>query len=212
MADERTLYESMYILDVTREDDEMRAAVNAVEAVIEEEDGEVTETVQYGRRPLAYRIGPHTEGIYIITYFRGGGNVVRALNNEFRTLEPIIRGIVVVARPNTIYKSDKPKPSDEEAKGEAEAEEAAEAEETEVVEETAEEPADEPEEIEEEIEEEAEEEAEEAEDASAEEAEEAADEDVEQVQDTDETVEDPEEVAGEEQKDDQEEDASDEEE
>ncbi len=205
MADERTLYESMYILDITREDDEMRTAVDAVEAVIEEEDGEVTETVQYGRRPLAYKIGPHTEGLYIITYFRGDGNVVQALNNEFRTLETIIRGIVVVARPNTIYKSSKPKPSEEEEKAAEEAEEAAETEATEVVEEAAEEPADEPEEIEEE--------AEEAEDESAVEAEEeAADEDVEEAEDTAEAAEDADEAADEEQDDDQEEDTSDDEE
>ena len=104
MSEEATLYEAMYILDATLEEQQQQEAIAAVEAAIVENGAAVENTLEYGRRRLAYEINGHTEGLYMITYFRGEGDIVRTLTNEFRMIEAIVRGMVVVANPDALFK------------------------------------------------------------------------------------------------------------
>ena len=103
MPDETTLYEAMYILDVTLDEELRQQAVTAVENAIAEHGGQLEQTLTFGQRRLAYEINHHVEGLYMITYFRGPGAVVRLLNHEFLLIETIIRGFIVAANPKTIF-------------------------------------------------------------------------------------------------------------
>ncbi len=118
MSDELTLYEAMYIVDVTLEEDEQQETITAVESAIAEAAGQLESTLLFGRRRLAYEIDGRAEGLYMISYFRGTGSTVQHLYREFGVLEAIVRGTVVAANPDALYReptpvSETPAPAEE---------------------------------------------------------------------------------------------------
>lgn len=98
----------MYILDVTLDEETQQQAVTAIEDAIAEHGGQVEQTLTFGQRKLAYAIANHVEGLYMITYFRGPGAVVTVLNQEFSLIDTIVRGMVVIANPKTIFTEPEP--------------------------------------------------------------------------------------------------------
>jgi len=137
MAQETMLYEAMYILDPDLSEEEVEQVINDIHRYVEANNGEVVSDEFFGQRRLAYEIGGYTEGIYRILYFRGDGTTVGELRHEFGLIEPVIRGMVVTANPEAIYKS----PEAPAGPAEEEAEEPAEPVEPIPAEEEAEEPA-----------------------------------------------------------------------
>ena len=111
-----TLYECMYILVPTLEDDEIQEVANRIEQAVTEADGEVKGHYDWGRRRFAYKIRQWTEGIYRILYFTSMGPAVDELKQLATSDERIIRAMVVIANPRAIYRPE----GEEEAEGEAE--------------------------------------------------------------------------------------------
>ncbi len=123
MAQEVTLYEAMYIVDVNLPDEELAQVSQALQEAVTAGGGELLSDELFGRRRLAYPIEGHTEGIYRLLYFRGEGTLVDELKQQFLLTESIIRGVVVIANPKAIFRSEEKKA--EEAAASLEAEQAA---------------------------------------------------------------------------------------
>ena len=112
MAEGVTLYETMYILPVDLEDEESEQITGTLKGLVEDTGAEVVADELFGRRRLAYEIDHQTEGIYRVMYFNGTGSAVEALKNEFRLNERIIRGLIVVANPQAVFRPrPEPEPS-----------------------------------------------------------------------------------------------------
>lgn len=202
MAKQPGFYEAMYILDTSLDETAQQNICAALENAVTQAGGEVLDTREFGYRRLAFEINGHSDGLYMLLYFRGTGEVVDELKQEMRLNENIIRSTVVVGDKATVYPAKKGRedveveeplveaPAEEAAAVEEEAEtpapeveqdaEAVEevAEAAEEVAEAAEEEAAAPAETDEEVAEEAVEEAAEEVEEAAEEA--AADEDAEE--------------------------------
>ena len=112
MAEGMTLYETMYILPVDMDDEEGKQLTGTLKGLVEDTGAEVVADELFGRRRLAYKIDHQTEGIYRVMYFNGTGPAVEALKNEFRLNERIIRGLIVVANPQAVFRpAREPEPS-----------------------------------------------------------------------------------------------------
>jgi small subunit ribosomal protein S6 len=48
-----------------------------------------------GRRKLAYEIGHHKEGIYVLEVIKGGGDLVRELDRRLKVTEGLLRHLIV---------------------------------------------------------------------------------------------------------------------
>ena len=48
-----------------------------------------------GRRKLAYEIGHHKEGIYVLTVIKGGGGLVHELDRRLKVTEGLLRHLIV---------------------------------------------------------------------------------------------------------------------
>jgi len=48
-----------------------------------------------GRRRLAYEIGHHKEGIYVLDVIKGGGDLVRELDRRLKVTEGLLRHLIV---------------------------------------------------------------------------------------------------------------------
>ena len=99
-----TLYECMYILVPTLEEDEIEQVAKTIEQTVTEADGEIKGHYDWGRRRFAYKIRQWTEGIYRILYFTSMGPAVDELKRLATQDERIIRAMVVIANPRAIYK------------------------------------------------------------------------------------------------------------
>jgi ribosomal protein S6 len=113
-AEATTLYEAMYILEVKlTEEEQAQASAQLKEATLAA-GGEFVSDELFGRRRLAFAIEGHTEGFYRIMYFRGNGPIAEEVKHQFVLIEPIVRGMVVVANPKAIFSAapeKKPEPA-----------------------------------------------------------------------------------------------------
>lgn len=120
MTEEQTLYEAIYILSAELSDQEVEEQVEQLEDAVTQAGGEVEGTRDFRTRRLAYEIDGHTHGIYKVLYFRGSGEVVRALNADVAVRQEVIRGRVCVPNPEAIVTGEPAEEPEEAAVAEAE--------------------------------------------------------------------------------------------
>jgi len=112
MAKPATLYEAMYILDARTPDEEAQRISETLQAALTAVGGEFVSDELFGRRRLAYPIEGHVEGIYRVMYFRGDGAVASEVKHQFALIQPILRGMIVVADPQAIFSATPAKPAE----------------------------------------------------------------------------------------------------
>src|SRR5688572_4574559 len=93
MADRQ--YELLYILPPDSTEQQVAELHEQVEAVVARMSGEIEKTDNWGRRRLAYEIGPHKEGVYVLDVINGSGELMKELDRRLRVLDQVIRHIVV---------------------------------------------------------------------------------------------------------------------
>ncbi len=87
-------YETLFVVDVTLGEDAVRALVDKFTALIAE-NGEITETNEWGKRRLAYEINYKSEGYYVLVNFKADAAFPSELERVFNITEGIMRSIVV---------------------------------------------------------------------------------------------------------------------
>lgn len=84
-------YESMYIVSPVLSADEVDKEQEKVLKVIDDFEGELIETDNWGKKNLAYEIQKHKEGYYLINYFNMDTQQIKELERHYRINESIIR-------------------------------------------------------------------------------------------------------------------------
>ena len=88
-------YELLYILPPDSTEQQVAELHEQVEAVVSRMNGQIEKTDNWGRRRLAYEIGPHKEGVYVLDVINGSGDLMKELDRRLRVLDQVIRHIVV---------------------------------------------------------------------------------------------------------------------
>lgn len=88
-------YEAMVILDPTLSEEDTKAAVAKVGDLIKAVNGKVSETEEWGKRRLAYEIGRHSEGYYVVYHFQADPSVVSELERTLKISDQVLRFLVV---------------------------------------------------------------------------------------------------------------------
>ena len=140
-------YEVMLILPADADEAVVTSAVDRITRVIGGSQGEVTNTDAWGRRRLAFAIGKHTEGYYVVVDFTADPESIGELERVLHLADEVVR-FKVLQKPPERKRRDagsKPAADAEAARAEpsAEGDRAADAEEADqpAAEESAEEPA-----------------------------------------------------------------------
>ncbi len=131
MAKAYTNYETIFVCDVTRGEEAVKALIDKFVTLIKS-NGDVTEVNEWGKRRLAYPINDMTEGYYTFVTFSAPQAFVAELERRYHINDGIMRSIVVKAddkasMPQRV--TAEAAPVADEAKEEVPAEEAAPAEE-----------------------------------------------------------------------------------
>jgi small subunit ribosomal protein S6 len=93
MADRQ--YELLYILPPDSTEQQVAELHEQIASVVSRLNGQIEKTDNWGRRRLAYEIGPHKEGVYVLELINGSGDLMKELDRRLRVLDQVIRHIVV---------------------------------------------------------------------------------------------------------------------
>jgi len=90
-------YELVYILPSDSTEQQVADIHEQVESVAARFNGRVEKTENWGRRKLAYEIGRHKEGVYVLEVINGSGELMKEIDRRLRVLDQVIRHLVVRA-------------------------------------------------------------------------------------------------------------------
>jgi small subunit ribosomal protein S6 len=88
-------YEVVYILAPTASEQEAADVQAQVDSAAQRFGGTVEKTENWGRRKLAYEIGRHKEGTYVLHVVHGAGDMVREIERRLRVFDFLLRYLVV---------------------------------------------------------------------------------------------------------------------
>jgi small subunit ribosomal protein S6 len=88
-------YELVYIVSPDATDDQVTDLHTQVDAIVQRIGGRIEKTENWGRRRLAYEIGRHKEGVYVLEVLIGGGELMKEIDRRFKVSDLVIRHLVV---------------------------------------------------------------------------------------------------------------------
>ncbi len=94
MTEKINKYETIFVLDSTKTEDEITALVEKFKSLIEA-NGEIESVDEWGKRRLAYPINDLTEGYYVLINFKSGTDFPAKLERVYGITEGVIRDIVI---------------------------------------------------------------------------------------------------------------------
>jgi small subunit ribosomal protein S6 len=88
-------YELVYVVSPDATDAQITDLHAQVEAIVQRFNGTIEKTDNWGRRKLAYEIGPHKEGTYVLEVIDGSGDLMKEIDRRLKVTDLIIRHLVV---------------------------------------------------------------------------------------------------------------------
>jgi small subunit ribosomal protein S6 len=88
-------YELVYILPPDSTEQQVAEIHEQVDSVVSRMHGQIEKTDNWGRRKLAYEIGPHKEGLYVLEVINGSGELVKELDRRLKVTDLVVRHIIV---------------------------------------------------------------------------------------------------------------------
>jgi len=89
-------YELVYVVSPDASDEQVAELHTQVEGIIQRLGGRLEKTESWGRRKLAYEIGRHKEGIYVLDVIIGSGELMKEIDRRLKVIaELVIRHLVV---------------------------------------------------------------------------------------------------------------------
>jgi small subunit ribosomal protein S6 len=88
-------YELVYILPPDTTETQATELHDQVQAIVSRMNGQIEKTEVWGRRKLAYEIGPHREGFYVLEVLQGSGDLVKELDRRLKVIDMVVRHLIV---------------------------------------------------------------------------------------------------------------------
>ena len=88
-------YELVYIVTPDASEAQVAELHTQIEQIVTRFQGTFDKTENWGRRKLAYEIGHHREGIYVVETITGSGELMKEIDRRLRVIELVIRHLVV---------------------------------------------------------------------------------------------------------------------
>ena len=88
-------YELVYIVTPEASEQGVADLHTQIEQIVQRFQGTFDKTENRGRRKLAYEIGHHREGIYVVETITGSGELMKEIDRRLRVTDLVIRHLVV---------------------------------------------------------------------------------------------------------------------
>ena len=88
-------YELVYILPPDSTEQQIADVHAQVDGAVSKMNGVIEKTDNWGRRKLAYEIGHHKEGVYVLEVVNGTGELMKELDRRLRVMDQVVRHMIV---------------------------------------------------------------------------------------------------------------------
>src|SRR6478752_9511628 len=88
-------YELVYIVSPDASEQAVAELHTQIEQIVQRYNGTFDKTENWGRRKLAYEIGHHREGTYVVETITGSGELMKEIDRRLRVIDLVIRHLVV---------------------------------------------------------------------------------------------------------------------
>lgn len=89
------VYELLFVVDPNLGEPEVDALTTQVQGYVEKEGGRIQKAEKWGKKRLAYTVGKHREGSYVLLTVEGGAALVKEVERRIRVIDGVIRFITV---------------------------------------------------------------------------------------------------------------------
>ena len=89
------VYELLYIADPNLGEPEVDALTTLIQGYIEKENGKIQKIEKWGKKRLAYPIGRHRDGSYVLIVAEGGNALVKEVERRMRVTDGVVKFITV---------------------------------------------------------------------------------------------------------------------
>ena len=93
MADRQ--YELVYILPPDTTEQQAGDLHEQIAAIVSRMNGTIEKTDNWGRRRLAYEIGPFKEGVYVLEVINGSGELMKEVDRRLKVIDEVVRHLIV---------------------------------------------------------------------------------------------------------------------
>ena len=88
-------YELVYVVSPDATDEQVTEVHTQVDSIVQRMHGQLEKTDNWGRRKLAYEIGRHKEGTYVLEVINGDGELMKEIDRRLKVTDLVIRHLVV---------------------------------------------------------------------------------------------------------------------
>jgi small subunit ribosomal protein S6 len=88
-------YELVYVASPDATDEQVTELHTQVEGIVQRLGGRIDKTENWGRRRLAYEIGRHKEGTYVLEVIDGSGELMKEIDRRLKVTDLVIRHLIV---------------------------------------------------------------------------------------------------------------------
>ncbi len=89
-------YEVVFVLAPTLTEDEVEQAIESFTKTARDKGAEIVSVDKWGKRRLAFRVGKHSDGFYVVvTLHEPSGTAVAELERRFKVTDSVIRFLSV---------------------------------------------------------------------------------------------------------------------
>ena len=88
-------YELVYVVSPDATDEQVTELHTQIDGIVQRMGGAIEKTENWGRRRLAYEIGRHKEGTYVLELIDGSGELMKEIDRRLKVIDQVIRHLVV---------------------------------------------------------------------------------------------------------------------
>jgi small subunit ribosomal protein S6 len=89
------IYEILFIADANLGEPEVDALADQVQGFVEQAGGKLQKVEKWGKKRLAYDVGRHREGSYVLQVVEGGGGLIKEVERRLKVTDGIVRFLTV---------------------------------------------------------------------------------------------------------------------
>ena len=95
-------YELVYIVTPDASEQEIADLHTQIDQIVQRYGGTFDKTENWGRKRLAYDIGHHREGNYVVETITGSGELMKEIDRRLKVTEGLLRHLIVRVDESTI--------------------------------------------------------------------------------------------------------------
>jgi len=88
-------YELVYILPPDTTEQQVAELHEQIAQIVARMNGQIEKNENWGRRRLAYEIGHHKEGVYVLDVINGSGELMKELDRRLKVMDQVVRHMIV---------------------------------------------------------------------------------------------------------------------